>query len=149
MVDCVKITCQKNGESAERYVYYIRTDLGNANTQLENVINFVKKTQFVTFLKSASYALHDSSLSKFKKFILKNTRAVLQDDTGIPFADFNDSWKKYAFGTYQGPAIEIFKGYKQQSMVEFFQQSDPISIPFKMGYGFRYGKPNLLLAVQE
>ncbi len=147
MADCVKISCVKKGETTMRHVYYIRLDLGNESSCLENLFNFVRKSSFTTFIKSASYALHDRSLSKFKKFILDNTTAILQDDTGVPFTDFGKNWKKYAFGTYTEPTLPIFKGYRQSSLVDFFKSNSPVSIPFKIGYGYNQGRPNLLMAV--
>lgn len=147
MADCVKISCVKKGETTMRHVYYVRLDLGNGSFCLENLFNFVRKSSFTTFIKSASYALHDRSLSKFKKFILDNTTSILQDDTGVPFTDFGKNWKKYAFGTYTEPTLPIFRGYKQPSLVDFFKSNSPVSIPFKIGYGYNQGRPNLLIAV--
>jgi hypothetical protein len=98
-------------------------------------------------VKSASYALHDPTLSNLKKFILDNSQFVLQDDTGVPFADFDKKWNKFAFGTYTEPTLTIFKGYKQHSLVEFFKHSEKVKIPFKMGYGYNQCRPNLVLAI--
>ncbi|MDR2794740.1 MAG: hypothetical protein LBB12_03115 [Holosporaceae bacterium] len=148
-IDCVKITCQKSTDETPRLVYYVRVNLAEQNPRLDNLINFMKNRSFVTFLKSASYALYCRTLVKFKKFLLANSRAVLQDDTGIPFDSFDKNWQKYAFGIYKGPLTKIFKDYKQQSMIDFYQNSDTIEIPFKMGYGFYQARPSLLLTVRK
>jgi hypothetical protein len=148
-IDCVKITCQKSTDEAPRFIYYVRANLAEQNPKLDNLINFMKNRTFVTFLKSASYVLYCPTLAKFKKFLLTNSQAVLQDDTGIPFNSFDKNWQKYAFGIYKGPLIDPFKNYKQPSMIDFYKNSDTVKIPFKMGYGFYLAQPSLLLAVRK
>lgn len=150
MVDCAKITCRKRGEPDWRYVYYIRADLSDSNKAIENIFNFMKKRNFYTFLKSASYAIWDKTLTGIRQFVLDNSRFILQDDTGVPFASFDKKWNRYAFGTYTEPTLSYFKkGYKQPSMAEFFEENQQAPIPFKIGYGFYQARPNLLLAVPK
>lgn len=147
MADCVKITCTKRGEAKPRTVYYIRADLSDSNTCLQNIFNFAKKYNFHTFFKSASYAIWDRTLTKARKFVLDNSKFILQDDTGVPFHYFDRKWTKFAFGTYTEPTLDLFKGYRQPNMAEFFRKNSQDSIPFKIGYGFYKARPNLLLAV--
>ncbi|GHT91256.1 hypothetical protein FACS1894122_03340 [Alphaproteobacteria bacterium] len=147
MTDCVRITCKKDGDSAPRFVYYVRINLADDNRRLPAFVNFMKRRTFVTFLKSASYALHSRTLSKFKAFLLANSQAILQDDTGVPFKDFGEKWQKYVFGHYEAPMVQVFKNYKQPAMVDFYKANSVVSIPFKIGYGFNRCQPNLLLAV--
>ncbi|GHU11065.1 hypothetical protein FACS189449_01760 [Alphaproteobacteria bacterium] len=149
MVDCVRITCQKDEESAPRFVYYVRINLADSNSRLASFMSFAKKRTFITYLKSASYALHSRTLSKFKKFLLDNSKVILQDDTGVPFNDLGEKWQKYVFGNYEAPAVRVFKDYKQPSMAAFYRANSIVSIPFKIGYGFNRCKPSLLLAVMK
>ncbi|GHU18171.1 hypothetical protein FACS189472_06100 [Alphaproteobacteria bacterium] len=150
MTDCVKITCKKDGDSAPRFVYYVRINLANDNRHQPAFVNFMKRRSFITFLKSASYTLHSHTLSKFKAFLLANSLAILQDDTGVPFKDLLDEkWQKHPFGHYEAPVVKVFKNYKQPAMVEFYKANSVVSIPFKIGYGFNRCKPNLLLAVKN
>ncbi|MBQ7673955.1 MAG: hypothetical protein IJT36_05465 [Alphaproteobacteria bacterium] len=150
MIDCVKITCTKRGEQKQRSIYYVRADLSDNNKILENLFNFVKKTPFHTYFKSASYAIWDNTLSNMRNFVLENSQFILQDDTGIPFAYFDKKWEKYAFGTYTEPNLpKFFRQYKQPMLVEFFENNKKASIPFKIGYGFYQARPNLLLAISK
>lgn len=150
MIDCAKITCRKRGESDWRYVYYVRADLSDSNKAIENIFNFMKKRNFHTFLKSASYAIWDKTLTGMRQFVLDNSRFILQDDTGVPFSSFDKKWNRYAFGTYTEPTLSYFKkGYKQPCMAEFFEKNQQAPIPFKIGYGFYQSRPNLLLAVPK
>ncbi len=143
-IDCIQIICKKDGFI--KNIYYIRTDLENSNKKFDNLTNFVKNSNFITFIKSASYAMHNRSFSKIRSFILENSEYILQDDTGIPFYFFRLDWNCRAFGVYSEPTLPIFHSYKQQSLKKFFDESEYIEIPFKIGYGFRQGRPNLLLA---
>jgi hypothetical protein len=112
-------------------------------------MNFVKRFSFMTFIKSASYVLHDKMASQIKDFILGNTRGVLQDDTGIPFRDFDAKWEKSIFGAYTQPTLPVFKAYQQQNLSNYYATHNPIGIEFKIGYGFNQERPNLLLAIPQ
>jgi hypothetical protein len=149
MLNGAKITCSKESDKSQKIIYYIRANLSNSNARLANLTSFMDRRTFITFIKSASYALHDHTLSKFKHFLLRHSKAIFQDDTGIPFGDFNNEWEKYAFGIYTEPVLRIFKNYKQQSMLNFFKTKSIVNIPFKIGYGFNQGRPNLLLTVRR
>ncbi|MDR0678229.1 MAG: hypothetical protein LBF44_01680 [Holosporaceae bacterium] len=147
MVDCVKVVFKSTQEGTSQNVYYMRTNLCNYNQKLSHVINFVKRFSFVTLIKSASYVLHDKVASQIKDFILQNTKAVLQDDTGIPFHNFDAKWEKNIFGIYTQPTLPIFKAYRQQNLSNYYATRETTNIGFKIGYGFDQGRPNLLLAV--
>ncbi|MDR1334772.1 MAG: hypothetical protein LBJ19_00630 [Holosporaceae bacterium] len=148
-IDCVKISCTRNIDAAPKVIYYVRTNLSNDNPRLDNLFQLVKKSNFITFIKSASYALHDKSLSKLKQFIIINASAILQDDSGIPFSSFDETWERNVFGTYTGPTLKIFKNYLQEDLLEFHKNHTGANIPFKIGYGFQQGRPNLLLAISS
>ncbi|MDR0968419.1 MAG: hypothetical protein LBL99_02145 [Holosporaceae bacterium] len=146
-VDCVKITFAPNEGGAAKTAYYIRCNLLDSNRKLSNLFNFVKRLKFATFIKSASYVLHDKSASKMKNFILENSAAILQDDTGVPFKSFDAKWDKYVFGEYDKPTLPIFDIYQQKDLADYFKSQNPAKIPFKIGYGFNKERPNLTLAV--
>jgi len=146
-VDCAKIICKKG--KSEKTIYYIRLNLSNTNSRLENLLHFVSQFSFSTFIKSASYALHGRDFSDIRSFILKNTRYILQDDTGIPFAFFKSDWCIQAFGVYTHPTLSVFRLYKQPSLFEFFHSNPKISIPYKIGYGYNQCRPNLLGCVPK
>ena len=149
----IKIVCEKidskTNQKSQKTFYYVSLDLSNTNPKVSWLEKFVNTNPFCTFIKSASYALHDPGLFNIKNFILKNTQFVLQDDTGIPFRNFNKSWKKHAFGAYTNPTLAVFKAYKQSDLEEFFANADSVKIPFKIGYGYNLCRPNLILAVPK
>ncbi|MDR0631867.1 MAG: hypothetical protein LBF54_01310 [Holosporaceae bacterium] len=147
MVDCVKIVFRSVEGSAPKNLFYIRADLTNSNKKLGYLMNFMQRFSFATFIKSASYVLHDRLASRIKNYILENAYAILQDDTGIPFHNFGPGWSKHAFGQYKQPTLSIFKGYKQKDLSDFFSSANPVDIPFKIGYGFNQERPNLVLLI--
>ena len=149
MINGVKIACSEKSFARQKNFYYFRADMGNKTAHLDNLKNYVGKYVFTTFLKSASYALADKNLSGMKNFILDNSLAILQDDSGVPFASFDKRWDKYAFGVYTKPILKIFSYCVQPDLAEFFKNSEFIPIAFKIGYGFSAAKPNLLLAVNS
>lgn len=150
VIYCAKITCRKRGEQNWRHVYYIRADLADSNKKLPNLFNFMNKRKFNTMLKSASYAIWDRTLAKMRRFVLQNSKSILQDDTGVPFDCYRKGWERYAFGGYTEPTLSVFKKtYKQPCMAEYFKKHMLATIPFKIGYGFYQSRPNLLLAVPK
>jgi hypothetical protein len=146
LLNGVKITFAPTEGGELKTVYYIRADLCNSNNRLANLTNFVKRFRFATFIKSASYVLHDKSASKIRDFILENSAAILQDDTGVPFCHFT-RWNKHIFGRYTTPILSIFKGYRQTDMSDYYAKHKAVEIGFKIGYGFNADRPNLLLAI--
>ena len=144
-ISCVKIVCEKNSKKKE--IYYVRTNLGNENNKLNNLIKFVHKFKFSTFIKSSSYALHDRNFTNVRSFILNDTRCILQDDTGVPFNFFRQNWDIHIFGTYEKPTLTIFRSYKQNSLSDYYLNNNAEPIPFPIGYGYAKRTPNLVFAV--
>lgn len=144
-INCVKVVCEKNSEKKE--IYYVRTNLGNENSKLNNLIKFVHKFKFSTFIKSSSYALHDRNFTNIRSFILNDTRCILQDDTGVPFNFFRQNWDIHIFGTYEKPTLPIFRSYKQNSLSDYYLNNNAEPIPFPIGYGYAKRTPNLVFAI--
>lgn len=145
--DCLEIVCEKDNK--KKYVYYIRTDLSNSNPRLYNLMQFVYQFEFVTFIKSASYALHDRTLSRIRSFILRETNCILQDDTGIPFNFFRQNWDIRIFGKYSKPTLPVFRTYKQNSLEDYYNKHSAKAITFPIGYGYIQRNPNLIFAISK
>jgi hypothetical protein len=79
--------------------------------------------------------------------MLDNSATILQDDSGIPLADFEAKrWRLQAFGHYAGP-ISVFASFYQSQMAKLFQSASPME--FGIGYRWRKNESNLLLAQKE
>ncbi len=144
-VDCVRILCEKSLQKKE--IFYVKADLTNESDKLNNLISFIRKFEFSTFIKSASYALHSRNFSKIRSFILNNTDSILQDDTGIPFNFFRQNWNIRVFGTYTEPTLPVFRTYKQNSLRKYYLKHKADTIPFPIGYGYIKRTPNLIFVV--
>ena len=102
------------------------------------------------WLKAASYLLHESEFSRMRAFLLAQSDAILQDDSGVPMQAFLDgSWRLWFFGAYSG-VLDIFQKYYQQKMADAFAAPPgPLPLPFGTGYKWRLGESHLLLAVRS
>jgi hypothetical protein len=79
-----------------------------------------------------------------RDFLLANTRAMVQDDSGIPLRYYDPKvWDLQPFGRYLGP-ISVFPGRYQREYAVLFQKAHPID--FGIGYRWRPSETNLLLA---
>jgi hypothetical protein len=135
-----------------RTLYYFRLNLYNGSFPKKvHFISFLKNLgPFITFMKSASYVMFDPRLGAARDFVLDQSRYVLQEDSGIPFRYFDPSvWALQFYGTYAKP-ISIFKEDYQADLAESYQAGRNIRrLPFGIGYHFRPGTANLLLASKK
>ena len=68
--------------------------------------------------------------------MLDNSAIILQDDSGIPLADFEAKrWRLQAFGRYAGPIL-VFASFYQSQMAKLFQSASPM----EFGIGYRWRK---------
>jgi hypothetical protein len=74
---------------------------------------------------------------------------ILQDDTGPPVATFQaDKWKLQPFGRYTTP-IAQFRGKYQKQLKALFDTGNPPPFDFSVGYRWRPGQSNLMLATRK
>jgi len=101
----------------------------------------------VTYLKSASYLMHTNEFRMIRDAILRQSTAILQDDSGLPLSAFDDSWALQFYGRYTG-VLDIFKSYYQPRLAEIFAAggSSVQNLDFGVGYKFEAGESALILA---
>jgi hypothetical protein len=152
LVPGVKISLLPRGESEPKVIYYFSTDLSNDGL-LKNpaFVEFMKQyaKQSVTYLKAASYLMHNESFSTVRNVILTRSNAVLQDDSGVPVKHFDESmWERKFYGQYLAP-ISMFANKYQSDLRKIYQQDASIkSLDFGIGYKF-YKDSNLMLAIRK
>jgi len=134
-------------DGTERTLYYFSTDLSNSGVRSSGFLKFCATlAPGNSLIKSASYLLHAGNFSTVRDFILADSATVIQDDSGIPLADFDPrKWRLFPFGRYAGP-IDKFPGRYQPQYAELFRRSQPLD--FGIGYRWRTFESNLLLAVK-
>ncbi len=135
-------------DGEKRTLYYFSTDLSNAGVDNSKYLDFCATlAPGDSFVKSASYLLHNPGFSKVRDFLLANSAVMVQDDTGIPLGLYDpQKWDLQPFGKYVGP-IPVFRGMYQAKYAALFKNARPID--FSMGYRWRPNQSNLLLAIKK
>ncbi|MBE9040809.1 hypothetical protein IQ235_08460 [Oscillatoriales cyanobacterium LEGE 11467] len=151
LVPGVKISFVPEGESQSKTLYYFSTDL--SNTGLEGTPEFIEFVKTLdtptTYLKAASYLMHNESFSTIRDLILTQSSHVLQDDSGMPVRYFDpEQWDRQFYGAYVSP-IELFAERYQSDLREIYQtEKDIKGLDFGIGYKF-YNDSNLMLATSK
>jgi hypothetical protein len=99
------------------------------------------------FLKSASYLLHDNQFAGTRAMLMKSADIIVQDDTGIPFRQFQGAgWSVRLFGVYTPPLQELRYGAQPDLEAAYVKsgQTRPLAFPF--GYHGKDGRSALMVA---
>jgi hypothetical protein len=134
-----------------RTVLYFQADLGNDG--LKDNPGFVKLMQRlapgVTYLKAASYLLYEGYFSTIRDAILDDSVGVVEDDSGIPFKDFDlAKWDVIPYGDYTGP-IDLFKERKQPDLTAYYAKTPHQQLAFGSGYKFHASVSSLLVVKKK
>lgn len=154
----IRITYEKentgNTKPTQKTIYYFSIDLSNpslkAKPQFESFLQDFG--QVTTFIKSASYLMHQSNFSEIRSLILKHSDALVQDDSGIPLKYFesnndNGNWNQFQFyGAYKTP-IPMFSKFYQDDLKKKFADTTGIKpLDFRIGYQTLANKSNVMFA---
>ncbi len=106
--------------------------------------------QVTTFIKSASYLMHDDRFSRVRDMVLAQSRSLLQDDTGVPFRFLDKAtWDITLYGRYTPPIRDFNYGFQRNLDEAFKQPSAARDLPFSFGYHWREGTSSVILAVRR
>jgi hypothetical protein len=149
----VRIDIVSNGKP--KSVYYFRYDL--SNKKFNDTAVFYKYLDKIsnaaTYIKSASYLLHNDFMSNMRKFILDKTNYVIEDDTGIPYKFFTEGgkWDTKLYGAYAKPVSDFKWLNKQEDLNEAFQRDSTKigKLPFHLGYHWGSKKDVLIVASKK
>ena len=114
----VRITFVGGPGSAPQTLYYFTTDLSNEGIRAQPGFMKFCASQNVglSLLKSASYLMFQSGFENVRDFLLTHSRALIEDDSGIPLRAFDPAkWDLRLFGTYSTP-IDLFKEHFQPDL---------------------------------
>jgi hypothetical protein len=142
--------------SKSQRIYYVGTDVADEKMKAKmELATFIKSFKNkVTFIKSASYILHNANFDIMRRIVLDNTKAVLQDDTGVRYSEYiKEGWKVKLYGKYARP-IRDFGGFTFQPELDkaFKADSTVEKINFTFGYhwvGSKGGESNTSLLLCE
>lgn len=142
----VRIHFMANGSNVLQTLYYFSTDISNEGLKQSGFQQFCKSlAPGNSFVKSASYLMHEKSFSSVRDFLLENTNTLIQDDSGIPCSYFTpETWRMSFFGNYPGP-IPLFKEYRQPLLAEYYKATNPMPLDFGIGYRHRANESTLMV----
>jgi hypothetical protein len=147
----VRITFRGDSDTPPQTLYYFTTDLSNEGIrQQPGFLRFCESQGTgASLLKSASYLMFENGFSRVRDFLLTQSKAIVQDDSGIPIAAFDPvKWLLRFFGSYAGP-IDLFKQYYQPQLQGLYQQSNPAPLEFGIGYRWSRQQSTLVVATRR
>lgn len=144
----VRINYRDSRFGRSQTLYYFTTDISDGGISANpGFMNFCSHFGIGgSFLKSSSYLMFEQGFARVRNFLLDHSQIIIQDDSGIPLANFNRTkWNLRLFGTYVGP-IELFKEHYQPQLHELFAKSNPPPLTIGFGYQWNFHKSNLIVA---
>lgn len=145
----VKISFGDASVGTKRTLYYFSTDLSDSGLKQSGFLTFCDTLgKGDSFVKSASYLMHDDNFSTVRGYLLDHSVSLLEDDSGIPIRFFAKGWQLHPYGRYVGP-IGLFAGKYQARLKEVFAKDKTTPIEFSLGYQWRPTESNMLLAVKD
>jgi len=147
----VRITFTGGSDASPQTLYYFTTDLSNEGIrQQPGFLKFCEaRGTGASLLKSSSYLMFENGFTRVRDFLLTHSKAIVQDDSGIPIAAFDPAkWFLRFFGSYAGP-IDIFKQYYQPQLQGLYQQSNPAPLEFGIGYRWSPQQSTLVVATRR
>ncbi len=134
-------------------IYYFSADLSDWKLSAKSApLEFVRHLgPLTTYVKSATYLMHKSYFNKVRRTVLRRSRYILQDDSGIAMKYFQKgAWQFNYYGTYRRP-INLFAKQYQPELTTAYRDTlrKPKALPFGTGYNWRQTDSNLLLAKRQ
>jgi hypothetical protein len=109
----------------------------------------VHQAPFATFLKSASYLLHGREFTLMRDTLLKHSRLILEDDSGIPLRFLKaPEWTVTLFGKYSKPVKDFNYGYQPDMEKAYLTDPNVKPLDFSFGYHWSDGAASVILAVR-
>ena len=147
----VTLALKKTDSAATTSVTYMSSDIGDGGIvktpQYEALVRALKPG--ATFIKSASFLMHKSYFSKIRSLILGVSPLVLEDDSGIPYKNFDlNVWEPKFYGAYFQP-IPLFANFNQPNLTAAFKQLGATPLAFAIGYRSSKSNSSLLLMTRK
>lgn len=147
----LEIDFQTDADSSFHKLFYLSVNIADdrlrENTPFQMYL--ARLTGTVSMLKATSYMTHQPGFSMIREALLKNSWAILQDDSGLPYKAFDQAqWKVQLYGDYIKP-YGSFGWLEQPDLRSAYQTLSPKPLPMHVGYGYRKITSNLLLAIRR
>ena len=147
----VTLALKKTDSAATTSVTYMSSDIGDGGLvktpQYEALVRALKPG--ATFIKSASFLMHKSYFSKIRSLILEVSPLVLEDDSGIPYQNFDlNVWQPKFYGAYFQP-IPLFANFNQPNLTAAYKQMGSTPLAFAIGYRSSKSNSSLLMMTRK
>ena len=140
-----EIAFHKKDDARQRKLIYISADISdNGLARRGNVKAYLDRLDagMTTYVKSASYLMHKNYFSTIRSLILRQSAAIVQDDSAIPYRFFKkELWDVRLYGAYTGP-IDLFKVHLEKDLRDAYAR-DSKKLGFRLGYA---SQSNMLVA---
>lgn len=144
----IRILFQKGGSGEISHVDYFSLDISNdAIAKKPYFFSYIRsRGPAVTYLKAASYLMHNAPFTSIRDFILETSDLLLQDDSGMPLAAVakGDRFDLTLYGAYTRPIPLFDAKYQPDLRAAYLKKAEPL--PFGIGYKWGKGESNLMLA---
>ncbi|MFI5203469.1 MAG: hypothetical protein ACHQF2_03145 [Flavobacteriales bacterium] len=131
-------------------IFYYSCDIADYKIKTKDHLTpYVKSLGEVnTYLKSASYIPLHKNFSIIRNAILKNSRKILQDDTGVPYKSIKDTsiFEYNMWGTYSTTIKELEWGFQSDLKADIKKSPNNKSLPFRISYNGNYGEGLMMYA---
>lgn len=146
----VKLVFRNTSSGKIKTLYYFSASISNAGLRdRPELVKFLTgQSPFNTFVKSASYLMHNPPFTEIKKLLLTHSENIFQDDTGIPFKDFKNQLNisVHLYGDYVKPIKDFGEAHYQPDLDSAYQASaTKEKLPFSLGYHWGTSRQHYLL----
>ena len=140
----ITIEFRTSGSSTVQRLHYFTLDATDAGLarypEFIAYLNGLAPTN--TFMKAASYLLHDRKFRKLSQTLLEVSDFLVQDDTGLPYKLLRSpQWDMRLYGVYATP-ITPFERAFQPALDRDYRASRPDPLPFDFGYNYSDKREN-------
>jgi hypothetical protein len=130
----VRLSLRKDGRAV--LVDYLLIDLSNAGLKKDPAGRelLVRLAGSKVFTKAASHLMQKAFFSDIRDILLKGAPSIVQDETGIDYADLKKSFDVALFGRFSA-THKLWKSGEQASLIEAYRSRKDIApLNFKYGY---------------
>ncbi|MBX3101872.1 MAG: hypothetical protein KF690_05140 [Bacteroidetes bacterium] len=147
-----EIVFRKGADGPVQRLQYFSVDVSNDGlTKEPGFLAYLESLKPAnTYVKSASYLMYKPYFDKIKDLTLAVSTVYVQDDSGMPLSMIDRKvWDLTFYGYYTTP-IALFGNYFQQEMSDIYnKQKLAKPLDFGIGYQFRKGTSNLMVAKRK
>ncbi|MDF1824960.1 MAG: hypothetical protein P1U68_09980 [Verrucomicrobiales bacterium] len=119
----------------EQNLYYFKTDLSNNGFKGGSSFHqfLSARPDSVSYLKAASFLMHQEDFTNIRNFIVGDSKWILQDASGVPAEFLSRYFNLTFYGNYTGP-IDMFSEYNQPWLHDVYRSGIAKPLPFGTGY---------------